>query len=63
MILKLEFVWKLGFAVLILVKDLRLNKLDISEFKTIASNDNLTLNWVSYFISRPKHLLFFQTIH
>jgi len=32
------------------LKDVRLNKLDISEFKTITSNGNLTINWASYFI-------------
>ncbi len=38
-------------------KDVRLNKLDISEIKAIASNGNLTLNWASYFISRPKNFI------
>ena len=37
-----------------LFKDVRLNKLDISGFKIITSNDNLIINWVSNFISRPK---------
>jgi len=32
----------------------RLNKLTISEFATIANNYSLTINWVSCFISRPK---------
>jgi len=27
--------------------------MDISWLKIIANNDNLTMNWVSYFISRP----------
>lgn len=36
------------------VKDVRLNKVPISEFTIIARNDNLILNWVIYFISRPK---------
>ena len=31
-----------------------MNKLTISEFIVIASNANLTINWVSYFISRPN---------
>jgi len=33
----------------------RLSKLTISEFAIIAIKDNLTINWVSYFISRPKY--------
>jgi len=31
---------------LLTIKDMRLNKLTISEFATIANNDNLTTNWV-----------------
>ena len=36
------------------IKDVRLNQLTITEFTIIASDDNLTTNWPSYFISRPK---------
>ena len=36
-------------------KDVRLNKLTIFEFMITASNDNRTINWVGYFISRPKY--------
>jgi hypothetical protein len=32
----------------------RLNKSTDSEFSTIVSQENLTIKWVSYFISRPK---------
>ncbi len=41
---------------------MRLNKLVISEFTTIASNDNLKINWVSYFISHPPHNAFLQLL-
>jgi len=33
---------------------MRLNKLTISEFTTIAGNNDQTLNLVNYFISRPE---------
>ena len=45
----------------ILIKNVRLNKLIISEFTTIASNDNLTMKWVSYFISRSKYIMLIQS--
>ena len=36
------------------IKDVRLNKLTISELTIVVSNDNLKANWASYYISRPK---------
>lgn len=36
------------------VQDVRLIKMRTSKFTAIAHNDNLVLNWVVYFISRPK---------
>jgi len=32
----------------------RLNKLIVFQFTIAASNDNRTINWASYFISRSK---------
>jgi len=37
-----------------LFKDVRLNKLTILELTITANNDDRTINWISYFISRPK---------
>ena len=37
------------------IKDVRLNQFLISDFAIIVINDNLTINWLSDFISRPKN--------
>jgi len=39
-----------------LIQDVRLNKLTSSEFAIIAGNNNLAINWESYFISLNVYL-------
>lgn len=52
-------IYKLKFALLfcnslVTIKDVRLIKWVISDFTVIISNDNLKIDWVTYFISRPE---------